>query len=48
MKLAFAILALVAYVGAFLIPRGSPWRDAAFSAAFALEAAAAYLAEATT
>lgn len=48
MKLAFAILALVVYVGAFLIPRGSPWRDAALSAAFALEATAAYLAESTT
>ena len=48
MKLAFAVLALVAFVGAFLIPRGSPWREAALSAAFALEAAAAYLAESTT
>ena len=47
MKLAFAVLALVAYVGAFLIPRG-PWRDAALSAAFALEASAACFAEATT
>lgn len=48
MKLAFAVLALVVYVGAFLIPRGSPWRESALSAAFALEAAAACLAEATT
>lgn len=48
MKLAFAILALVAFVGAFLIPRGSPWREAALSAAFTLEAAAACLAESTT
>lgn len=48
MKLAFAVLALVVYIaGAFLIPRG-PWREAALSAAFALEAAAACLAEATT
>lgn len=48
MKLALAIFALVAYVGAYLIPRGSPWRDAALSAAFALEAWTACLAEATT